>query len=83
MNDYNDVLKIDINKKNFKQLVKILKFGRNENYDVTINIRKNSVGKSKINEYDNLIKKYKNNLVTKKRQTDKLNKKYNELKNFL
>ena len=83
MNDYNDFLKIDINKKNFKQLVKILKFGRNENYDATINIRKNSVGKNKINEYDNLIKKYKNNLVTKKRQTDKLNKKYNELKNFL
>ena len=82
MNDYNDFLKIDINKKNFKQLVKILKFGRNENYDATINIRKTSVGKNKINEYDNLIKKYKNNLVTKKRQTDKLNKKY-ELKNFL
>ena len=38
--------------------------------------------KNKINEYDDLIKQYKNDLVIKKRQTDKLNKKYNELKNY-
>ena len=82
LNDGGDVLKIDINKKNYKQLVKILKYGMNENGDATVKIRKKSVGKNKINEYDNLIQQYKNDLVIKKRQTDKLNKKYNELKNY-
>ena len=82
LNEGGDVLKIDINKKNCKQLVKILKYGMNENVDATVKIRKKSVGKNKINEYDNLIQQNKKDLVIKKEQTDKLNKKYNELKNY-
>ena len=38
--------------------------------------------KNTINEYDDLIKQYKNNLVIKKRQHDKLIQKYNEIKNY-
>ena len=77
LNDGGDVLKIDIDKKNYKQLAKIFKYGMNENVDATVKIRKKSVGENKINEYDNLIQQCKDDLVIKKRQTDKVNKKYN------
>ena len=77
LNDSGDVVKIDINKKNYKQLAKIFKYGMNENVDARVKIRKKSLGGNKINEYDNLIQQCKDDLVIKKRQTDKLNKKYN------
>ena len=49
LNDSGDVLKIDINQKNYK-LDKILKYGMNENVDATVKIRKNLLVKKKINE---------------------------------
>ena len=38
--DYYDVLNIDINKKNYKQIVKILKSGMDKNVDATVKIIK-------------------------------------------
>ena len=49
LSDSGDVLKIDINQKNYK-LDKILKYGMNENVDATVKIRKNLLVKKKINE---------------------------------
>ena len=71
-NEANDFLNnldgytIDINKKHYKQLLKSFKYGMNKNVDATVKIKKKSVGKNKINEYDNLIQQYKNDLVIKK-----------------
>ena len=77
LNDHNEVLKTEITKKIYKQLIKILRNGMDKKIDVIVKIKKEQElkVKNKINEYDNLIKQYKNDLVIKKRQTNKLNKK--------
>ena len=53
----------------------------NKNVSAIVKIKK-TVGKKKINEYDNLIQQYKKDLVLKKRQTDKLNKKIQRNEKF-
>ena len=84
LNDHNEVLKIEITKKNYKQPIRILRNGVDKKTGVIVNIKKEQKlkVKNRVNEYDDLIKQYKNDLVIKKRQTNKLNKKYNELKNY-